>query len=334
MRRLLRGMAVAALLFAGGFVYARFFMGPSPEELERLRREQRSLSEQLEGRLQARALAWEAPEATVLVSIPARVAEKLAGQVVAGLLREVRLRLRDLDVRKQDDVRAGALAGRRVLGRFDVSVHLAEVRARLRPGRPRLTFAHDRVDVALPVTIAEGSGSGRLRLEWDGRGMGGAVCGDFEATLDVAGRVTPVTHTLEGVFRLSAEEKAVVAKPEFGEVKLRVPIEPSPETWRAVDEVIAQRGAVCRAALRAADVREKLEALLARGLSVTLPRNVLAREIRLPAVVERPVELKERSMRLEVRPSGLRLEPTRLWYGAAVEVSGLTVEKAPDDPPL
>lgn len=284
------------------------------------------MSEQLEGRLHARALAWEAPEATVLVSVPAPVAEKLAGQVAVGLLREVRLRLQDLHVRKQDEVRAGTLVGHRVLGRFDVRVDVGEVEARLRPGKPRLTFARDRVDVTLPVTIAEGSGRGRLHLAWDGRGMGGAVCGDFEATLDVAGRVVPVTHTLDGVFRLSTEESAVVAKPDFGEVKLRVPIEPSAETWRAVDEGIARRGAVCRAALKAADVREKLQALLARGLSVTLPRNVLAREMRLPAVVERPVELPHRSMRLEVRPSGLRLEPTRLWYGAAVTVSRLTVE--------
>lgn len=326
MRTLRRWSFVAALLFVGGYLYARFLVPPPPEELERLRREHLSLSERLEGRLRARALVSEDPETTVIVGVPAPLAENLAAQAVAGLLREVRLTLRDLQVRKQDEVRTGMLGGRRIVGRFDVRVHLAEVRARLQPGRPRLTFAHDRALVALPITIAQGSGEGRLHLGWDGRGMGGAVCGDFQATLEVAGRVVPVTHTLQGAFRLSAEQSAIVARPEFGEVALRVPIEPSRETWRGVDELLARQGALCRTALKAASVREKLEALLVRGLPVTLPRNVLAREMRLPAMVERPVELPQRSMRLLVRPSGIRLEPDRLWYGASVEVSKLTMD--------
>jgi hypothetical protein len=91
---------------------------------------------------------------------------------------------------------------------------------------------------------------------------------------------------------------------------------------------------VCRAALGAANLRERLSSLLARGFPVTLPRNVLARELRLPASFARPLALSQQSMRLHTRPAGLRIAPARLWYGALVEVRGLTEAEAESGPTL
>jgi hypothetical protein len=314
---------LAAVVLGGGYLYGRFWMGPGAEELARLRREHAALRAQVEGRLRGRGGVADAPEGTVLIGVPARAAETLAAEAVAGFFREVTLTLRDVKVRKADEVRA-TLLGRRTLGRFELSLTLSEARARLRPGKPRLTFAQDRIRAALPVTIAEGSGRGRLHFKWDGRGVASAVCGDLEATLDVAGTVVPGRHTLEGAFLLSTEGATIVARPQFGATRVRVPIEPSAETWKAVDAIIDQRGALCRSALKAAHLREKLQSALDRGVVVTIPPNALAREVRLPATIERPVALPQRSMYLDVRPSGLTVVPGRLWYGATVEVRKLT----------
>ena len=320
MRRWLRAASIAAVLFAGGFAYERFWWGPGPEALERQRHEVQRLAEQLERRLRERARLRDSAGASVLIGVPAGVAERLAGEAVTGLASGIRLELRDLRFRKADEVRARVLLGRRSVGRFVLSVHVHEVRAVLRPGKPRLRFANDRVGVTLPVAVEAGAGRARLRFQWDGSGMAGAVCGDVDVTHEITATVPPRTYTLQGALRLSVDGSVLVAQPEFGDVELQVPIEPSAETWRFVEDLIAQRGALCRAALGRADVPQKIRGLLARGVRVTLPHRLLERPLRLPVAVEQSVSLQGRTMRVDARPMDVILTPARLWYGVSVEL--------------
>ena len=320
MRRWVRAAFAAAVLLAGGFAYARFWWGPGPEALERQRREVQRLGEWLERRLRERARLHDSAGDSVLVGVPAGVAERLAGEAVTGLASGIRLTLRDLRFRKSDELRARLLLGRRSVGRFVLSVHVHEVRAVLRPGKPRLRFGNDRVGVTLPVAVEDGSGRARLRFKWDGRGMAGAVCGDVSVTREVTATVPRRSHTLQGVLRLSVDESALVGQPEFGDVELQVPIEPSAEAWRFVDELIARRSALCRAALAKADVKQKIRGLLARGVRVTLPGRLLERPIRLPVELERSLATPGRKVRVEVVPSDVILTPARLWYGMKVEL--------------
>jgi hypothetical protein len=320
MRRVVRAAAAAAVLFGLGFAYARFWWGPGPEALERQRREVRRLGEQLDARLRESARLREGADENVVVGIPAGVAERLAGEAMAGLVPGIGLTLHDLRFRKADEVRARLLLGRRTVGRFVLSVHVREVRAVLRPGRPRLRFDDGRVRLSLPVSVEDGEGRARLRFRWDGRGVAGAVCGDLDVTREVTATVPHRTHTLEGGLRLSVQGAALVAQPELGDVPLRVPIEPSPAAWRVVDDVIASRSALCRAALARADVPGKIRGLLDRGIRVTVPRRVLERPLRLPLAVERSVSVGGRELRLEARPRDVSVGPARLWYGVQVEV--------------
>jgi len=313
------GLAGAALL-AGGFAYQRFWWGPGPEALERQRREVQRLGARLEQRLRERARVHDSAGDSVLVGMPAAVAERLAGEAVSGLSSGIRLRLRNLRFLKADEVRARLLLGRRSVGRFLLSVHVHEVRAVLRPAPPRLSFANDRVGVILPVAVEEGTGSARLRFKWDGLGMAGAVCGDLEVSHEVSASVPRRVHTLKGALRLSVDGSALVGQPEFADVELQVPIEPSDATWRFVDKLIAERSALCRAALVKADVKQRIQALLARGVRVTLPRRLLERQVRLPVEVERSLAMSGQRMRVEVLPSGVILTPAQLWYGVRVEL--------------
>jgi hypothetical protein len=316
-RYLWAALGVAGLLLAG-FLYGRFGMAPGEEELERLRQERRILSERLRKRLAEKAPLPQAAEADVLVGIPAPLAERFVGEVVTSLFSDVKLTLRDLEVRKEGEVQGRILLGRRRLGSYALTVSLAEVKAVLRAGRPRLDFADDRVGVALPVTLTEGSGRGRLQLSWDGRGLAGTLCGDLELDDEVAGTVAPATYTLRGGFRLAADGAMLVARPEFADLKIDVRVEPSPATWELMDKAIQGRGAVCRGALRAADIRDKVKAAIGRGFTVTLPRRFVP-VVRLPVELKVPLDLEGSGLRIHVRPSALAVTRARLWYGAEVE---------------
>jgi hypothetical protein len=320
MKRLVRVAAAAAVLFGLGFAYARFWWGPGPEALERQRREVQRLAGELDERVRESARLRDRAGENVVVEIPAGVAQRLAGEAMTGLVPGIGLTLHDLRFRKADEVRARLLLGRRTVGRFVLSVHVREVRAVLRPRKARLRFNDGRVDLSLPVSVEDGEGRARLRFKWDGRGVAGAVCGDLDVTREVTATVPRRTYTLEGRLRLSVEGTALVAQPEFGDVPLRVPIEPSPAAWRVVDEVIASRSAVCRAALARVDVRAKIRGLLDRGIRVTVPRRILERPVRLPLAVERSVSVGGRELRLDARPMDVIVGPARLWYGVQVEV--------------
>jgi hypothetical protein len=318
MKASLRAALLAALLFGAGFVYARYFQGPGPEQLERERREVERLTRELGDRLRVRARLPQRGE-SVVVGVPAGVAERLAGEALSALGTRIRLTLRGLAFRKSDDLHA-RLLGRRVVGRFSLDVAVHEVEALLRPGRPRLRFEEGRVGLTLPVAIEQGRGRARVRFRWDGRGVTGPVCGDFDVTRELSASVPRHLQQLEGALRVTLEGTTLEARPEFGDVELSVPIEPDREAWRLVDELIAGRGALCRAALGRADVPGRLRALLARGIRVTVPRRLFERTLRLPLGVDRSVEVGSRPAGLLARPAALELGAGQLWYGVDLEL--------------
>jgi hypothetical protein len=137
----------------------------------------------------------------------------------------------------------------------------------------------------------------------------------------VGGAVVPAAYTLEGAFRLTAEGPTVVARPEFEKARLEIRTEPSRASWELVEKTVREQGALCRAALRAADLPGKVRSLVGRGFTVTLPRKLFG-EVRLPLTMQRSLDLYGKEMRFEVRPAGLFVAPTRLWYGADVSLAG------------
>jgi hypothetical protein len=314
-----RKALAAGLLFAAGFAYARFWWGPGPEALERQRREVERLGERLERRLREQSRLRDGHE-SVLVGVPAGVAERLVGEALAGFGSGIRITLRDLKFRKTDEVRAQLLLGRRMVGRFVLNVQVHEVGAVLRPGQPKLRFGRDRVGVELPVAVEDGAGRATLRFRWDGKGVAGAVCGDVDVTREVKARVPRHAQSLAGALSLDVDRTVVVARPEFGDLQLTLPIEPDAEAWRFVESLIDERGALCRTALRRADIPDKLRATLARGIRVTVPRRLIERPLRLPLSVDRGVTLPGRTLELAARPTDVMLTSGRLWYGVSVSL--------------
>jgi hypothetical protein len=311
-RRFPRLLAAAALLAGGVIAYERFLRAPSAEELEALRARRDALEAQLAGRMSS-ALAG-APDAAVVVGVPPRFAQRFVADAIAALVRDVRIVLRDIAAHREGELHGRILVGRSTLGRYTLDVVLETVEGRLRPGAPALGFGGDRITVRLPVATGEGRGRGRLDFRWDGRGMAGAVCGDIEVAGAIAGTVAPSSYTLEGAFRLEAQGAAIVARPEFEDVKLSLDVEPSAETWQLVDDVLERQNALCRKALGVAGVREKVRGLVGKGFVVTVPRRVFP-ELRFPAGVQAPTS----GAPVQLRPAALRVTRAWLWYGADVE---------------
>jgi hypothetical protein len=248
---------------------------------------------------------------------------------VAGLLAEVHVTLRNLKVHKSEDVRAKTPLGTMTLGRYTLDLTVHEVHALLRPDAPRLRFGGNTLGLELPLQLASGAGRAGLRLQWDGRKLAGAVCGDLDLRRRVKGQVAPLRFVVRGEFRLASEGDALVARPRFRDVPLKLQIEPADETWQMLDELIQEQSAVCRAALRKVDVARKLREVVARGFPVTLPGTLL-RPVRLPAGLQQELEVPGRGRaRLTVRPIGLVVVPERFWYGADVAVTPPTPAPRP-----
>jgi hypothetical protein len=316
-KRAFRFALVAAALILAGYAYERFLRAPPPEELQRLRDESRRLEAALAGRTDV-ALA-KVPRAAIVVGVPAVFAERFAGDMAARLAPEIRLALRDLKVAQEADVHGKILFGRSRLGRFTLNLDIDAVQARLRPGRPKVTIAGDRLKVVWPVALREGFGYGHVRFHWDGHGVAGAICGDVDIAGAIGGSVRPADYAFDGAFDLAVRERALVARPVFDDAKVMLQIEPNAETWRIVEDAIHGQGAICRRALAIAGVQEKIRGLVSRGFVVTLPSRLL-REVTFPAGMEGLVA-EGGPARFDVRPVGLTAADGVLWYGADVRLT-------------
>jgi hypothetical protein len=316
------------LLIVAGFAYQRFWRAPSTEELDALRAQRRQLENRLDAALAPDMSQVAAREASVVLAIPSRFAERLVQEIAPVLLTNMTLTFRNIEVRKTGDIEARILIGRQRLGRFTVVVRLDEVQASLRAAKPELKFASERVGVQLPVALTGGSARGTLRFEWDGRGVAGGVCGDLQIEGAIAGRLVPAPYTLRGRLELATDGAALVARPELEELELKVGVEPSAETWQLVEKALQGRGALCRAALKTADVPGKIREVVGRGFVVALPRRLI-RELRFPVALEQSVAVDGAPLHLEVRPAGVTLTPARLWYGADVRLVDARMEQLP-----
>jgi hypothetical protein len=316
------------LLVAAGFVYQRFWRAPSTEELDELRQQRRQLEGRLGDTLAPEMSEVAARQASVVLAIPSRFAERLVQEIAPALLSDMTLTFRNIEVRKTGDIEARILIGRQRLGRFTVVVRLAEVRASLRAAKPQLQFASERVGVQLPVALTSGTARGTLRFEWDGRGVAGGVCGDLQIEGEIAGRLVPAPYTLRGRLELATDGTALVARPELEDLELKIGVEPSAETWQLVEKALQGRGALCRAVLNTADVPEKIRDVVGRGFVVALPRRLI-RELRFPVALEQSVAVEGAPVHLQVRPIGVTLTPRRLWYGADVRLVEAKMEQLP-----
>ncbi len=137
-----------------------------------------------------------------MIGIPTSFTASIVEQVVTGLFGETTLTLRNLKVH--------------------------EVQGVLRPAKPVLRFSRERIDLALPVRLAEGRGDAVLRFKWDSKGVAAnVVCGDVDVTREVKGGVVPEDYRGSGHFGIASACPDIILTPRFPDLAVRVYVDPS-----------------------------------------------------------------------------------------------------------
>jgi hypothetical protein len=286
--------------------------------IEALKADRAGLQDELRRLLPEDARLMETPPGDVLIGLPSTLVEEVASEALLGPLRNVRLSLKDVvKVERSDEVQTKTFLGTMTLGRYDLTVHVQEVNAVMKPKTPKLVFGSNRIAVELPVSVEAGDVKAKLIFKWDGRNLAGVVCGDLSGEHDLRASVPPVRVRLRGRFDVEAKGEQLLVKPRLAPVELAFRVEPRQPTWDFVDELIESKNAVCEAALRKAQVGQKVRDLVSRGFKVTLPTHWL-REMALPASFRDTVEVSGTSAGLAITPTAVSITKTRIWYGANV----------------
>jgi hypothetical protein len=259
-----------------------------------------------------------APQGGIMIGMPTSLTRSIVEQMAAGFFKETVLTVRNVHIHKSDEVKAKVVF-RQTVGQFDLDADIIEARGLLRPGKPKLTFAKQRLLVGLPVVLAEAHGDVRIRFQWRSKGLAAnLVCGDFDVTRVVSGTAVPESYTVGVAFDIATEGSAVTLRPDFAAFVVRLALQPTAEAWKTVDGLIQEQRPACQAAMNRIDIKTKLGELLKRGFDVKIP-NRSVKPVRLPAGIRQSLDVQGVTLDLEVKPSGLVLNPERLWYGADIE---------------
>ncbi|MBL8138992.1 MAG: hypothetical protein JNL48_20385 [Acidobacteria bacterium] len=264
------------------------------------------------------------PDTPVRVAVPTTLARHLVQRVIAGVADQVTLELRNIRVRRTGTVRRVV-----TLGTYDLKVSVDRVVARLRAGTPRLTFGSNRVAVALPLTVASGTGSATVDFTWDGRTIGGAVCGDMHITQPVTGSVVPRTYPLSGALDLTATDASILVRPRLPRLRVHVDVTPAPESLAAAQKILDDKRGLCGFVLDRVDVMGAVNRLIKRGFDVRVPTEKV-KAMALPVGVEPTLLVRGEPVALGIRVGDLAITEHAIWLGAHVTVAiGNVASRAP-----
>jgi len=252
------------------------------------------------------------PDRQLRIGVPTTLAHQLVSTLVTGVADHVTLELGNLRIRKQGEVRRVV-----TLGEYDLHVRITKVTAQLAAGAPDLKFGGNQMRLALPVRVASGAGTATIDFQWDGRNIGGAVCGDMQVREVVTGTVVPATYRLSGTLQLSTTKEAIVVTPRLPSLRVKIRVQPSQASWALVQKLLDDKRGVCGFVLDRVDIRESLEGLFARGFDVRLPIERV-KPLALPVGIAQTMAVRGTPITVDVTDGGLTITTQMIWLGANV----------------
>ncbi len=254
------------------------------------------------------------PDGDVRLGVPTPLARGLVESVMAGFADQVTVRLSKIKVRKTGTVRKII-----PLGDYDLKVTIDEVTGRLEMGKPELQFGGNKVEVALPVRVASGTGSATIDLVWRGRNIGGAVCGDMSLHQQVSGTVKPADYSIRGALLLTSTSQHIVASPRFPKTTVNLKVRPSAESWAGVQRTLDEKEGLCGFVLDKVDLHGVIEDLLGKGFDVTLPTENI-RPMAIPVGLAQTMTVRDRPVTVGVEVGTLTITKGMIWLGADVSL--------------
>ncbi len=275
-------------------------------------------SEALRGRIEALGAddPWSRgmPDSSVRIGVPTTLAASLIQRVAASLVDRVTIELGNLRVRRRGQVRKVI-----TLGDYDLRVTVNRVTARLKTETPKVTFGANRIAVSLPIGVVSGSGRATVNLKWNGRSIGGAVCGDQDVTQVVTGGVWPDRYTLTGALSLSATPQQILVEPIFPRTRIKVRVKPSGASWAAAQKILDDKSGVCGFVLDRVNVMAVVQRVIDRGFDIRLPTEKV-KPVALPVGLNPSVTVRGETLAMGIRVSDLAISEQMFWLGAEVTV--------------
>ena len=268
------------------------------------------------------------PEQPVRIGVPTVLAREMITKTVTGFVDQVALELRNIKVKKSGKVKKVV-----TIGTYDLKVLINEISGKLKTGTPDIRFGGDQVALDLPVQVASGTGRATIDFVWDGKNISGAVCGDMEITQEVSGSVKPSDYKVEGTLHLTATAEQILASPKFPEVRIRIRVAASEDSWAEVQKILDSKEGVCGFVVDKVDIRKILLALLDKGFNVRLPTEKI-KPIAIPVGIQPTMEVKGRTVNLALKVGHLKITEHMIWLGAevAVAIEPKTGDKARSGP--
>ena len=254
------------------------------------------------------------PKTPVRVGVPTTLATVLIERVVSGFVDHVTLELKNLKVKKSGTVKKVV-----TLGKYELYVLIKRVSGRLKTGEPSITFGGNQVALSMPVSVVSGSGNANISFKWDGKGVSDAVCGDLAVNQDVTGGVKPASYPVSGALVLTATAKQILAEPRFPLIKINLKVDPSDESWAAVQKILDDQEGICGYVVDKVNVLKIVQGLIERGFNVRLPTEKI-KPMAIPVGIEPSMQVQGRQVELGIKVGELAITSDMIWLGAHVSV--------------
>jgi hypothetical protein len=171
----------------------------------------------------------------------------------------------------------------------------------------------------MPVHVVSGSGRATIDFKWDGKNVSGAVCGDMDITQEVSGGVKPASYPVAGALVLSASTREILAAPQFPTIKVNLKVEPSKESWSAVEKILEDKEGVCGYVVEKVNILHIVQALIERGFNVRLPTEKI-KPMAVPVGIEPSMKVKGKEVELGIKVGELAITEKMIWLGAEIHV--------------
>ena len=299
--------------------------GPETDEtLSAMRQQVEALRSTVDAQLDpAIMLAGKSLEtADVVVRLRVGMLQELLTVASSQYLDEVQLHLSPGTVAQEDNEVRTKIGPIRVrAGRWALHVSINDIRATLRAHEPTIAVdSDDRFALHLPAHLENGTGTARIKFEWDAAAVTSVVCRDFQVDESFSATVKTRDYELDGHFQITPVNGSLVLDPSFPQ-RLDVQPEPTEESWAHVRDILQGQDKMfrCGLALNADNMETKLREILQKGFRFRLPNNVL-RPILLPSSISKTVQLRNHTLDVAAVPAGLKLTSDWLWYGINVQL--------------
>ena len=227
----------------------------------------------------------------VVVLVPRPLLQGICDELSRSYVREARLDFNPrVTTQFHDQVKGKLLGGKVGAGRVDGVVRVERVRGTLRiAGDPRLTLRPpDRLELATPVQVVEGSGRAHIQVKWNPGFFVAVVCRGFQFQSDLTGRVLPFSHVLTTDIRLVALEDGIVGVPAVRRDRFTVPCEFTPAAMATVKAALQNQDELLRCGLvmNADSVFQRIEGIVRGKIRIRLP-SALFKPFALPVALNK-----------------------------------------------